>query len=231
MRARRSSSAIISYPRDRLGGVQRAGRWVDGGLWRAGQGQAGGRSRVAAISAVDSDAAISAFTRVFGALWRRSRSSCTRRRFGLDSGFSARLQRARTTPVDVACRVPKQPTLRCAGVLFSDARLRPSPCFPSPLPKERDGAPGGAQEVCETSSAGCAKPGYTPSFRDPRGLRRWGSRARGPLRGARAPLGAPLRHALSAAAPCSVIRCRDRRRLRLSKALAGVGRDKGSRKV
>jgi len=42
-----------------------------------------------------------------------------------------------------------------------------------------------------------------------------GPGARGPLRGARAPLGAPSRHALSAAAPCAVLRRRDRRRLRL----------------
>ena len=45
-----------------------------------------------------------------------------------------------------------------------------------------------------------------------------GPGARGPLRGARAPLGAPSRHALSAAAPCAVIRHRDRRRRQTSKA-------------
>src|SRR5262249_20242377 len=52
----------------------------------------------------------------------------------------------------------------------------PVSLFSFPLPWERDGAPGGAQEVCETSSAGFARPSHTPRFRVP-GLRgKWGSR-------------------------------------------------------
>jgi hypothetical protein len=111
-----------------------------------------------------------------------------------------------------------QPTLRCAGVLFSDARLRPSPCFPSLSIGEEWSAgrrPGGLRDllgqVCETRPH-AKLPG-------PKGFEGGGGPgARGPLRGARAPLGAPSRHALSAAAPCSVFGRRDRRRLRLSKA-------------
>src|SRR5262249_55468754 len=44
------------------------------------------------------------------------------------------------------------------GLCFSDARRARLPVF-LPSPMERNGAPGGAQEVCETSLAGCARPG------------------------------------------------------------------------
>src|SRR4051812_4401222 len=75
--------------------------------------------------------------------------------------------------VQAALRTPR---FRSAGLSANASAVpalcfrapgRPVSLFSSPLPKERDGAPGGAQEVCETSSAGCAKPGHTPSFRDP----------------------------------------------------------------
>src|ERR1041385_2981262 len=53
----------------------------------------------------------------------------------------------------------------------------------------------------------------------PKCWRGWGARgARASCAGARAPLGASSRTALSAAAPCAVIRRRDRRRPRRSKA-------------
>src|SRR5262245_21837660 len=60
------------------------------------------------------------------------------------------------------------------GFCFSDARLRPSPCFPSPSNKEGHGAPGGAQEVCETSSAGFARPGQHAKLPGPKGWREVG---------------------------------------------------------
>ncbi len=81
---------------------------------------------------------------------------------------------------------------------------------------ERREAP---RRCCETSSAGRYETRPHAKLPGPKCFGgSGGPGARGPLRGARAPLGAPSRHALSAAAPRSVVRRRYRRRLRLNKA-------------
>src|SRR5207253_3194450 len=75
-------------------------------------------------------------------------------------------------------------------------------------------------EAANLRQAGVACASLAPRFRDPSESEGWrGPGARGPLRGAPAPPGAPSRHALSAAAPCSVVGRRDRRRPRRTKAL------------
>ncbi len=105
------------------------------------------------------------------------------------------------------------------GLCFSDARLRPSPCFPPLSIGEGWSAgrrPGGLRNLLRPA---LRSSGLHAELPGPKSLEGGGGPgARGPLRGARAPLGAPWRHALSAAAPCSVFGCRDRRRPRLSKA-------------
>src|ERR1051326_3455420 len=106
------------------------------------------------------------------------------------------------------------------GLCCSDAQVRPSPCF-SPL---SIGEGWSAGRRPGSLAIGSLRPalrsaGLHAELPGPKCWREWGSRdARASCEEARAPLGAPSRHALSAAAPCSVLRHRDRRRPRTSKA-------------
>mgnify|MGYP006948738404 FL=1 len=106
-------------------------------------------------------------------------------------------------------RLPLPPSQRSAGPghCFSGCRIGPSPYFPPPSigGMERREAP---REPCDRLPwTGLAiGRSHTPSFRDPSFGGGGGPGARGPLRGARAPLGAPSRTALSAAAPCGGFR-------------------------
>src|ERR1051325_656017 len=104
--------------------------------------------------------------------------------------------------------------------VFSGCRVSPSPCFP-PL---SIGEGWSAGRRPGSLAIGSLRPalrsaGLHAELPGPKCWRGWGSRgARASCEEARAPLGAPSRTALSAAAPCAVVRHRDRRRPRLSKA-------------
>ena len=68
----------------------------------------------------------------------------------------------------LSCRRLLQPTLRCPGVLFSDARVRPSPCFPSLSQTGEEWSAGRRHGGCEPPSGQpCDWPTCAPSFRDP----------------------------------------------------------------
>src|SRR4051812_46303039 len=112
-----------------------------------------------------------------------------------------------TEPVSQAFR----PTLRCSGnaplcrgFVFRTPGCARLPVFlASPIGEGWSAGrrPGGVRDplsrACETR--------LHAKLPGPKGLEGGGGPgARGPLRGARAPLGAPSRHALSAAAPCFV---------------------------
>src|SRR3954449_11095800 len=122
------------------------------------------------------------------------------------------------TPINVARTFQIANAPLCRGFVFRTPGCARLPVFLASPKGEGWSAgrrPGGLRNllsrVCETR--------LHAKLPGPKGLEGGGGPgARGPLRGARAPLGAPLRHALSAAAPCSVFRRRDRRRPQLSKA-------------
>src|ERR1041385_1400111 len=104
--------------------------------------------------------------------------------------------------------------------VFSGPGIGPSPCFP-PL---SIGEGWSAGRRPGSLAIGSLRPalrsaGLHAELPGPKFWRGGGSRgARASCEEARAPLGAPSRHALSAAAPRAVIRHRDRRRPPLSKA-------------
>src|ERR1051326_7400435 len=93
------------------------------------------------------------------------------------------------------------------GLCCSDAQVRPSPCFP-PL---SIGEGWSAGRRPGSLAIGSLRPalrsaGLHAELPGPKFWRGWGSRdARASCEEARAPLGAPSRTALSAAAPCAVV--------------------------